>query len=184
MPQRRTAASLSIQNESDAYIAALSGIEVDIQKNPYMEKDRSMIEDESLRPPSSSPVPTGPTTSYSEQLRQARETKLTSSTTSSTFAAEPSTPQLEPQAAQSPALGSVPQTESTPSYAARLRQAREGNAAGVAAAAPSAPSASASGTPIPRQDESGTLFSGDDEDPQEKVIGCFACGTVLERMQL
>lgn len=135
-PRRRTKATTSIQNESDAYIAALSGKKVEINKNPYLENQSTSnfieMDDEYLRSQilsDSRPRPTGPAMSYAERLKKAREEKAGQQAPATTPPAA-SAPQPPQPAAATPSAQTIspPGARSSLTYAERLQQAREAKA--------------------------------------------------------
>lgn len=135
-PRRRTKATTSIQNESDAYIAALSGIKVEITKNPYLEdQGTSNIietgEEEPVAPkskiqPPPPPRPTGPTMSYAEKRRKAREEEQRQERGGAVAASEPPSAPAQTLPPPSPA---APTVGPALSYTERLKQAREAKVA-------------------------------------------------------
>lgn len=183
VPQRRTHSTSSIQNESDAYIAGLSGIKVDLDINPYLQQKRyddavasAKVAGKILKlTPSSeqaSSQPSGsPTMSYADKLRQAREAKASESTDTL-----PST--ATAAAASPPAISSVPGVPQAPpaaptlSYAEKLKQAREAKGAlGATAMSSSSPTPRVASAPVVTPAVPAARTSLDQQVPESAVLG-------------
>ncbi|CAN0181010.1 unnamed protein product, partial [Ectocarpus fasciculatus] len=187
-PQKRTAASWSIQNKADQYMASLKGIKVELaDDNPYMKKE-SLVEEPQQpvwRPPPVAPTPPlGPQMSYAEKLKLAKGAKAAGTATA---AAPSSTVVAAPVATLPPAIEMPPPPASSSespalSYAEKLKQAQEAKAAagsGVvqksvppppqpAAAAAAADAAPASRRLLEQEMPSGGLI--DEGDSQAKMV--------------
>ncbi|CAB1100812.1 unnamed protein product [Ectocarpus sp. CCAP 1310/34] len=136
-PQKRTAASWSIQNKADQYIASLKGIKVELaDDNPYLNKE-SLVEEPQRsvrRPPPPAPTPPlGPQMSYAEKLKLAKMAKAAGKATAS---APSSNAVAAPVATLPPATKAPPPPATSSgspalSYAEKLKQAQaEKSAAG------------------------------------------------------
>ncbi|CAM9826543.1 unnamed protein product [Ectocarpus sp. 12 AP-2014] len=186
-PQKRTAASWSIQNKADQYMASLKGIKVELaDDNPYLKKE-SLVEEPQQpvrRPPAPAPKPPlGPQMSYAEKLKLAKRAKAADTAT----AAAPSS-----NAVAAPVATLPPATEAPPSpapssgspalsYAEKLKQAQAEKAAAgnrvvpksVPPPPPSPPAAAAAVAPASRRLLEQEMPSGglvDEGDSQAKMV--------------
>lgn len=185
-PQKRTAASWSIQNKADQYMASLKGIKVELaDDNPYLKKE-SLVEEPQQpvrrRPPTPPKPPLGPQMSYAEKLKLAKRAKAAGTAT----AAAPSS-----NAVAAPVATLPPATEAPPppapssgspalSYAEKLKQAQAEKAAAGNGVAPKSvppppprpPAAAAAVAPASRRLLEQEMPSGgliDEGDSQAKV---------------
>ncbi|CBJ33292.1 hypothetical protein Esi_0455_0006 [Ectocarpus siliculosus] len=133
-PQKRTAASWSIQNKADQYMASLKGIKVELaDDNPYLKE--SLVEEPRQpvrRPPPPPPKPPlGPQMSYAEKMKLAKGAKAAGTATA---AAPSSNVVAAPVATLPPATEAPPPpapSSGSPalSYAEKLKQAQAQKAA-------------------------------------------------------
>ncbi|CAN0318952.1 unnamed protein product, partial [Ectocarpus sp. 8 AP-2014] len=189
-PQKRTAASWSIQNKADQYMASLKGIKVELaDDNPYLKKE-SLVEEPQQpvrRPPPPAPKPPlGPQMSYAEKLKLAKGAKAPGTATA---AAPSSNVVAAPVATLPPATEAPPPpapSSGSPalSYAEKLKQAQAEKAAAGNGVAPKSvppppppPAAAAAVAPASRrlleQDipSGGLVDEGDSQAKMVKVMG-------------
>ncbi|CAM9139095.1 unnamed protein product [Choristocarpus tenellus] len=96
---KRTKASVTVQNESDVYIASLSGLNAEIKKNPYLDSKPAMEQQQQLE--QTKVLPTA-SLGYKERLAQAAATKASRGSPSTSPAQEVVQPQQ--QAPNDPAI--------------------------------------------------------------------------------